>query len=84
MDSGTPTNSFTVLDYAYADPGETIRTHQVSRGQTLGLLAIGRRGGGGLADSTCQAAVSTLREHLEPIQCVFGESRSGASISFSP
>ena len=40
MDSGTPTNSFTVLDYAYADPGET-RTGQVPEAGSLGLLAIG-------------------------------------------
>jgi hypothetical protein len=47
MDSGTPLNTFTLIDYAYADPGEMIRTgefEQVPEAGSLGLLAIGAVG----------------------------------------
>ena len=47
---GDPENAFTVLDYAYADPGERIRAGQTSRHEmvpdegSLGWLAVGAVG----------------------------------------
>lgn len=62
MDSGTPTNSFTVVDYAYADPGETIRTGQVPEAGSLGLLAIG--GVGLIAWRTARAKLRSQRSEI--------------------
>jgi len=47
---GDPENAFTVLDYAYADPGEPIRagqrrsTEQIPSEGSLGGLALGAIG----------------------------------------
>jgi hypothetical protein len=37
-------NSYTVVDYAYADPGETLVAGQVPEPGSLGLLAVGAVG----------------------------------------
>jgi hypothetical protein len=46
MDSGTPLNNFTLVDYAYASPGQSIMTGQtaVPEAGSLGLLALGAVG----------------------------------------
>ena len=44
MDEGVPGNSFTLIDFAWADPGETIRTAEVPEPGSLGLLALGSAG----------------------------------------
>jgi hypothetical protein len=46
MDEGAPGNSFTLVDYAWADSGTTIFTGQtaVPEPGTLGLLAVGAVG----------------------------------------
>ncbi len=41
MDSGSPVNSFTVVDYAYGSPGENLSIGQVPEPGSLGLLALG-------------------------------------------
>ncbi len=40
---GAAVNSFTLIDYAFPDPGERIRASQANAG-SLGLLAIGCTG----------------------------------------
>ena len=47
MDSGPSANTYTLIDYAFADPGESLSTGQVPEPSSLGLLALG--GGGVLA-----------------------------------
>jgi hypothetical protein len=42
--NGSPLNSFTMVDYAWADPGETILTGQIPEPGSLGLLALGALG----------------------------------------
>ena len=42
--NGSPFNSFTLNDFAYADVGETILTGQVPEPGSLGLLALGAAG----------------------------------------
>lgn len=44
MDEGAPGNSFTLIDYAWADPGITISTGQVPEPGSLALLALGGAG----------------------------------------
>lgn len=44
MDSGAPVHNFTLVDYAYAGVGESIRTGQVPEPGSLGLLAVGAIG----------------------------------------
>ena len=44
MNSPAAANSFTIVDYAYADPGEMIATGQIPEPGTLGLLALGAVG----------------------------------------
>ena len=41
MDEGVPGNSFTLIDFAWADAGDTIQTGQVPEPGSLGLLALG-------------------------------------------
>jgi PEP-CTERM motif len=41
---GVPLNSFTVVDYAYAGPGEPIRAGQVPEPSSLAMLALGAIG----------------------------------------
>ncbi len=47
MDSGPSANTYTLIDYAFADPGESLSTGQIPEPSSLGLLALG--GGGVLA-----------------------------------
>ena len=42
--NGSPDNSFTMVDYAWADLGENIVTGQVPEPGSLGLLALGALG----------------------------------------
>jgi hypothetical protein len=44
MDEGIPFHPFTLIDYAFADPGESISTGQVPEPGSLGLLALGGAG----------------------------------------
>jgi hypothetical protein len=44
MDAGAPTNNFTLIDFAFADPGESIMTGQIPEPGSLGLLALGGAG----------------------------------------
>jgi hypothetical protein len=45
MDSGAPANTFTLVDYAFADPGQPISAGQIpDAGGSLGLLALGCAG----------------------------------------
>lgn len=44
MDSGVPENTFTVMDFAFADAGESIFAGQVPEPGSLGLLALGALG----------------------------------------
>jgi hypothetical protein len=44
MDEGAPGNSFTLIDYAWADPGENILTGQIPEPGSLALLAVGAAG----------------------------------------
>ena len=44
MDSGPSANTYTLIDYAFADPGENIATGQVPEPGSLGLLALGGAG----------------------------------------
>ncbi|HEY6986853.1 MAG TPA: PEP-CTERM sorting domain-containing protein [Bryobacteraceae bacterium] len=41
---GAPGNSFTLVDYAYGDPGDSVVTGQVPEPGSLGLLALGGAG----------------------------------------
>ena len=38
---GSPDNTFTVVDYAWADPGDMVAAGQVPEPGSLGLLALG-------------------------------------------
>jgi hypothetical protein len=42
--NGSPLNSFTMVDFAWADPGENILTGQIPEPGSLGLLALGALG----------------------------------------
>jgi PEP-CTERM motif len=42
--SGSPGNSFTLVDYAYGDPGDTLVAGQIPEPGSLGLLALGGAG----------------------------------------
>ena len=42
--NGSPDNGFTLIDYAWGDPGDVIRTGQVPEPGSLGLLAVGAVG----------------------------------------
>lgn len=42
--NGAPGNSFTLVDYAWGDPGDSILTGQVPEPGSLGLLALGAVG----------------------------------------
>jgi hypothetical protein len=39
--SGAPLNSITIIDYAFADPGEAILAGQIPEPGSLALLALG-------------------------------------------
>ena len=41
---GAPGNSFTVVDYAYGDAGDSVDTGQVPEPGSLALLALGGAG----------------------------------------
>ena len=42
--NGAPDNSYTLVDFAWADPGETILTGQIPEPGSLALLAVGAAG----------------------------------------
>ena len=44
MDSGQPLNQYTLIDYAYGDPGDLITAGQIPEPGSLGLLALGATG----------------------------------------
>jgi hypothetical protein len=62
MDSGTPTHSYTILDYAYADPDENIITGEIPEAGSLGLLALG--GVGLIAWRTARARLRPQRSEI--------------------